>query len=184
MPQLRLTRDRMVPKPHPIRDPLSAQDIDFNFDLLYKTLAKIKDLLGDILAVSQGGTGLGSYLRGDLIVATDTTVLGTINSVTTGNVLVSQGILEPPIWSKVKLVDPYSHLTGFTSKGDILTYDGSSYVRLARGTDGQVLQSSSSATAGLEWTTAASGGSGDIDTILTDGDHVMLDDDGNVLYSG
>jgi hypothetical protein len=183
MPQLRLTRDRLVPKPHPIRDPLNAQDIDFNFDLLYKTLASIKDLLGDILAVSRGGTGLGSYLRGDILVATDTTVLGTRNAVATGSVLVSQGILEPPIWSKVKIVDPYSHLTGFTSKGDLLTYDGSSYSRLPRGSDGQVLQSSASAALGLEWTTA-SGGSGDIDTILTDGDHVMLDDDGNVLYSG
>lgn len=151
MPQLRLTRDRMVPKPHPIRDPLNAQDIDFNFDLLYKTLAKIKDIFGDILSVAQGGTGLGSYLRGDLIVATDTTVLGTIHSVTTGNVLVSQGILEPPIWSKVKLVDPDSHVTGLTSKGDIVVYDGTSYSRLPAGSNGKVLLSSGSSSLGLEW---------------------------------
>lgn len=184
MPQLRRIKDRLVPKPHPIRAPLNPEDIDFNFDLLYKTLAGVKGLLDNILGVPQGGTGLGSYLRGDLLVATDATHLGTLNATTIGSVLVSQGVLAPPIWSKVKVVDPDSHLTGLTSKGDIITYDGASYARLPRGSDGQVLQSSASAGAGLEWTTASGGGSGDIDTILTDGDLVMLDDDGNVLYSG
>jgi len=184
MAQLRLTQNRQIPKPHPIRAPLSAEDIDFNFDLLYKVLASVKGILDDILPVNRGGTGLGSYLKGDLIVATDVTQLGTIPAVAIGNVLRSQGVLTQPAWGKVNLVDPDSHVSGLTSKGDLLTYNGAAYVRLPVGTDGQVLQSSASASAGLEWTTAASGGGGDIDTILTDGDHVMLDDDGNVLYSG
>ena len=47
-----------------------------------------------------------------------------------------------------------------TTKGDIITYDGTNYVRLARGTDGQVLTSRGSATAGLVWEDAASGEGG------------------------
>jgi hypothetical protein len=46
-----------------------------------------------------------------------------------------------------------------TTKGDIITYDGTNYVRLARGTDGQVLTSRSSATAGLAWEDASGDGS-------------------------
>jgi len=180
---IRRAQERLIPKPHPIRQPISVEDVDFNFDLLYKMMAGVKAILDDLLPANRGGTGLGSYLRGDLIVANDAQLLGTINAAAVGNVLRSQGVLLEPAWGKVQLVDPDSHVSGFTSKGDILTYDGSAYVRLPRGSDGQVLQSSASASAGLEWTTA-SGGSGDIDTILTDGDLVMLDDNGNVLYSG
>lgn len=45
-----------------------------------------------------------------------------------------------------------------TTKGDIITYDGTNYVRLARGGDGQVLTSRASATPGLAWEDAASEG--------------------------
>jgi hypothetical protein len=38
-----------------------------------------------------------------------------------------------------------------TAKGDIITYDGTNYVRLARGSNGQVLTSRDSASAGLAW---------------------------------
>lgn len=184
MAQLRNTQNRQVPKPHPIRQPLSAEDIDFNFDLLYRVLSSVKGILDDILPAGRGGTGIGSYFKGDLIVAKASDTLGTINATTVGYVLRSAGALVEPSWGKVNVVDPDSHLTGLTSKGDLITFDGTSYSRLPAGTDGLFLRSSSSAAVGLEWSTASSGGGGDIDTILTDGDHVMLDDDGNVLYSG
>lgn len=45
-----------------------------------------------------------------------------------------------------------------TTKGDIITYDGSNYVRLPRGSDGQVLTSRGTASAGLVWEDAAEGG--------------------------
>lgn len=183
MAQLRLTRDRQIPKPHPIRLPLNAEDIDFNFDLLYRVLSNVKGILDDILPASRGGTGIGSYFRGDLLVATSPDTLGVINATSVGYVLRSAGVLTEPQWGKVNVVDPDAHLTGLTSKGDLIVYNGTSYSRLPAGTDGLFLRSSSSTTLGLEWSTA-SGGGGDIDTILTDGDHVMLDDDGNVLYSG
>lgn len=181
--QLRLDPNRGFPKPHPIRAPINVEDVDYNFDLLYRFLASVKAILDDLLPASRGGTGMGSYLQGDMIVANDVDRLGTINAAAVGNALISQGVLTEPVWGKINLIDPGAHVTGLTAKGDLLVFDGTSYSILPRGTDAQVLQSSSSAALGLEWTTA-SGGSGDIDTILTDGDLVMLDDDGNVLYSG
>lgn len=170
-------------KPHPIREPLTAEDIDYNFDLLYRLVKDLVTFLGDVLQVPKGGTGLSSYLRGDLLYADSPTELATLPAVATGSALVSRGTQTPPAWGKVNLVDPDSLVSGFTTAGDLLTYDGASYARLPAGADGLFLRSSSSVSVGLEWAAVAAGG-GDLDTILTDGDHVMLDDDGNVLYSG
>jgi hypothetical protein len=170
-------------KPHPIRDPLTAEDIDYNFDLLYRLVKSLTVFLGDVLQVPKGGTGLSSYLRGDLLYADSPTDLATLPAVATGSALVSRGTQIPPAWGKVNLVDPDSLVSGFTTAGDLLTYDGANYSRLPAGADGLFLRSSSSVSVGLEWSSVSAGG-GDIDTILTDGDHVMLDDDGNVLYSG
>jgi len=170
-------------KPHPITQPLVAEDIDYNFDLAFRLLRELVTDFGGILPVSKGGTGLSNYLEGDMLYADTPSSLAQLNAVATGSAIISQGPQTAPVWGKINVVDPQSHLTGLTTKGDLLVYNGSAYVRLGAGSDGQVLQSSASASAGLEWTTA-SGGSGSIDTILTDGDLVMLDDDGNVLYSG
>lgn len=184
MPQIRLDKNRGVPKPHPIRDPLSSQDIDFNFDLIYRILAGVKEILDNVLPVGRGGTGMSSYLTGDLIVAQDTSLLGTITATAVGNALISQGALTEPVWGKIKLVDPNAHVTGLTTKGDLLVYDGTSYSVLPAGTDGYTLISSASAAVGLEWVDSGGGAGATIDTILTDGDLVLLDDDGTVLYSG
>jgi hypothetical protein len=151
MAQIRVSQNRQIPKPHPIRQPLSAEDIDFNFDLLYRVMTSVKGILDDILAVGRGGTGIGSYFRGDLLVATATDTLGVINATTAGYVLRSQGAMVEPAWGKVNVVDPDSHLTGLTSKGDMVVYNGTSYSRLPRGTDGQALVSSASSSMGVEW---------------------------------
>lgn len=169
-------------KPHPIREPLTAEDIDYNFDLLFRLVKDLVTFLGDVLQVPKGGTGLSNYLTGDMLYADSPTTLARLNAVATGSTIISHGTQTPPTWGKVNLVDPDSHVAGLSAKGDLLTYNGSAYVRLGVGSDGQVLMSSASANSGLEWATSSGGGS--VDTILTDGDHVMLDDDGNVLYSG
>jgi hypothetical protein len=44
-----------------------------------------------------------------------------------------------------------------TTKGDLIGYDGTDNVRLAVGTNGQVLTANSSATTGLSWATASNG---------------------------
>lgn len=171
-------------KPHPIREPLTAEDIDYNFDLIYRLLKDLVTFVGDVLQVSKGGTGLSSYLKGDLLYANDPTSLATLNAVATGSALVSRGVQTPPIWGKVVLVDPDAMVSGFSARGDLLTYSGSAYMRLPVGANGTFLRASSSVPAGLDWVAGAGGGGTDLDTILTDGDHLMLDDDGNVLWSG
>lgn len=58
---------------------------------------------GDItlgtLAVARGGTGLGSYTQGDILVATGTTTIGSVVDVATGSVLVSGGANTVPTYS-------------------------------------------------------------------------------------
>lgn len=49
-------------------------------------------------------------------------------------------------------------LSILTTKGDIITYDGTNYVRLGRGSEGQVLTSRDSAVYGIQWETPAPGG--------------------------
>jgi hypothetical protein len=51
-------------------------------------------------------------------------------------------------------------LNVLTTKGDIITYDGTNVARLAAGSDGQVLTSRQSATTGLAWEDRASSGGG------------------------
>lgn len=46
------------------------------------------------------------------------------------------------------------------SKGDMIVYDGSRFVRFPRGEDGQVLTSRSTASAGLTWEDREDGGDG------------------------
>lgn len=47
---------------------------------------------------------------------------------------------------------------GLTTKGDLLTHDGTDYKRLAVGTNGQVLEADSSESLGVKWAAAGGGG--------------------------
>lgn len=49
-------------------------------------------------------------------------------------------------------------LGALTTKGDVLTHDGSTHLRLPVGTDGQVLMADSGEDSGLAWGTPASAG--------------------------
>lgn len=51
-----------------------------------------------------------------------------------------------------------SFLTGGLVKGDLIAYNGTSFVRQAKGTDGQCLQTLTAAAAGLAWGTCGGGG--------------------------
>lgn len=51
--------------------------------------------------------------------------------------------------------------TVLTTKGDLITFDGTNIIRLAVGADGQVLKANSGETSGLEWATDATGGGSD-----------------------
>ncbi len=66
---------------------------------------------------AQGGTGLTSYTIGDLIQASGATTLAVLNSVGTGNVLLSGGVATVSAWGKVGLTTHVSGTLGATNGG-------------------------------------------------------------------
>lgn len=61
------------------------------------------------LAVASGGTGINSYVIGDLIYASTTLNLSKLSDVATGNALISGGVGATPAWGKVGLT---THVSG------------------------------------------------------------------------
>jgi len=170
-----------VVKPHTIQWPVSqktVEDIDFNFDVLFRALGVSSE---GVLPVARGGTGLAEYQKGDLLVAESPTSIAGLAAVAAGNVLLSAGIKQRPVYGKVALtthvsgvlpianggtgettaVEAFDALSPLTTKGDVLAHDGSHNVRVAVGADGYVLTADSSAPEGVVW---AQGG----------GDHALL----------
>lgn len=132
-------------KPHTIRDPIRAEDVDDNFDRLFRALGNQQ--AGAVLAARLGGTGFGSYTVGDLLVADSATTLALLHAVAAGNALISAGVGAKPVWGKIGL----SHLAVLTTKGDLLTFDGAAHVRVPVGPDGYVLKARSSDANGVAW---------------------------------
>jgi hypothetical protein len=64
----------------------------------------------------------------------------------------------------------FDALSPLTTKGDILTNDATNDVRLAVGTDGQILSANSATATGLEWIAAPTGGGGGAQNLISDGD--------------
>lgn len=64
---------------------------------------------GTEIGVAYGGTGITSYTVGDIIYASGSTTLATLNDVATGNVLISGGTSTAPSWGKVGLT---THISG------------------------------------------------------------------------
>lgn len=74
-----------------------------------------------VLGVTLGGTGLDTYVVGDLIYANDTDSLTTLSDVATGNALISGGIGVAPSWGKIGLATHVSGTLGVTNGGTGLT---------------------------------------------------------------
>lgn len=116
------------------------------------------------LGTINGGTGLASYVIGDLLFASGTTTLDNLNATATGNALISQGVGAPPTWGKIGLT---THISGTlpianggtgsvttpTQGGVIYASSTTAYASTAAGTSGQVL--TSNGTSAPTWTTVA-----------------------------
>lgn len=132
--------------------------------------------LAGTLGPTSGGTGLTSYIQGDLIYASATNTLSRLADVATGNALISGGVSADPLWGKIGLtthVDgtlpignggtgqttataAFDALSPMTSVGDMI-YEGSgpTALRLPIGSTGQILTVSGGIPT---WTTPAAGG--------------------------
>lgn len=63
----------------------------------------------NILPVNNGGTGLNTYTRGDIVFASATNILSGLPDIATGNALLSGGVGNIPTWGKIDLT---THITG------------------------------------------------------------------------
>lgn len=55
------------------------------------------------IAATRGGTGLTSFVQGDLLYATSSTTIGSLADVVAGNALISGGVGGDPAWGKIGL---------------------------------------------------------------------------------
>lgn len=75
------------------------------------------DILSGTLGVVHGGTGISSYVAGDIVYASGTTTLSALSAVATGNVLLSGGIGAAPSWGKVGLTTHVDGILGVANGG-------------------------------------------------------------------
>jgi len=122
------------------------------------------------LSANHGGTGLVSYVLGDILYGSTPPASGQLlalaGNITTTKMFLSQtgtgAVSAAPAWSTVTAAD----VSPLTTKGDIFVFSTVN-TRLAIGaTDGQILQVSSAAATGLAWSTptypSASGTAGKV----------------------
>jgi Chaperone of endosialidase len=93
------------------------------------------------LAASRGGTGVGTYIVGDLLYANTTTTLDKLSDVATGNALISGGVSTAPSWGKIGLTTHVSGTLPIANGGTAQT----SF------TAGQILFGSFSTSSNLYW---------------------------------
>ena len=121
--------------------------------------------LAGTLGAGYGGTGLNTYVIGDLLYASGATALSRLADVATGNALISGGVATAPSWGKIGLTTHVSgtlpianggtNATATPTAGAVAYGTGSAYAFTSAGTVGQVL---TSAGAGMPtWTTAGTG---------------------------
>jgi hypothetical protein len=90
------------------------------------------------LAVSRGGTNLGSYAVGDLLYASGSTTLSKLADVATGSVLISGGVTTAPAWSATPTVTSIAVAGGSLAGGASflsLIPTGANIARIVGGTD-------------------------------------------------
>lgn len=117
---------------------------------------------------NSGGTGISSYVVGDLLVANTTTTLTRLADVATGNALISGGVAAQPTWGKIGL---QTHVSGTLqannggtgqnnySAGDTLYYAaGTVLSKLSIGANGYVMLSSGTAPQWVDKVPVTSGG--------------------------
>ncbi|MBL0236776.1 MAG: hypothetical protein IPQ02_09240 [Saprospiraceae bacterium] len=126
-------------------------------------------ILTDNAAVTapQGGTGITSYVIGDILYANSSTSLSRLADIATGNVLLSGGVSTAPSYGKVGLTTHISGVLPITNGGTnsstalnnnrIIVSTGGSIVEAAALTNGQLLIGSTGAAPVAATLTAGTG---------------------------
>ena len=120
---------------------------------------------GSTVAAAYGGTGLSTFVAGDLIYADSSSTLARLADVAVGNALISGGASADPSWGKVGLA---THVDGTLpianggtngaatpTAGGVAYGNGTAYAFSSAGTSGQVL--TSNGTGAPSWATLSSG---------------------------
>lgn len=108
----------------------TAEDIDQTFDIIFKQV-QLNAPRSGLLPVSLGGTGLGVFVRGDILFASTTTTIDGLHDVAPGNVLLSGGVNAAPSYGKVGLA---THVSGILPRAN-----GGTGLDASGVTDGQLL---------------------------------------------
>ena len=121
--------------------------------------------LAGTLGAGYGGTGLNTYVIGDILYSSGATALSRLADVATGNALISGGVATAPSWGKIGLTTHVSgtlpianggtNATATPTAGAIAYGTGSAYSFTAAGTSGQVLTSAGAGTP--TWATPTTG---------------------------
>lgn len=112
--------------------------------------------LAGTLGAGYGGTGLNTYVIGDLLYASGITAFSRLADIATGNALISGGIATAPSWGKIGLtthvsgtlpiVNGGTNGTATATAGAVAYGTGTAYAFTAAGTLGQVLTSAGAGT--------------------------------------
>jgi hypothetical protein len=102
---------------------------------------------GTEIAVNRGGTGLTSYVVGDIVYASASATLTRLAGVATGNALISGGVGAAPSWGKIGLT---THISG-----TLPVANGGTGVTTSTGTENVVLSNSPTLTGSPISTTAS-----------------------------
>lgn len=129
-------------------------------------------ILTDNTAVTatQGGTGITSYVTGDILFANGTTSLSRLADVANGNVLLSGGISSPPTWGKVGLT---THISGIlpVNNGGTNSSNSLNNNRIMVSTGGSIREASSLSNGQL---LIGSAGAGPVAATLTAGTGIAI----------
>lgn len=126
--------------------------------LMYDIRAAASSGGGHVQGVNKGGTGQTGYTKGDVLVASSSSVLSKLTVGSDGFFIQADSTQASGLkWNSVLGENKGGTGNSAYTKGDILAANSSSVLsKIAIGADGQVLAVNSSVTGGVNWTSANS----------------------------